>query len=136
MRREQAEMLIDKLQAAYNSGLPEDTRAIYVDKLMTLPFATGTRRVDRLINTSRWMPKIAELMQPVDGEIEQQNVTMRDDWADSPECEFALYRQDRMVALDEPTYWQYLSNPAERARLEAAWRYEWLRTSNRPRRAG
>lgn len=135
MRREQAEMLIDKLQAAYNSVLPEDTRAIYVDKLMTLPFATGTRRVDRLINTSRWMPKIAELMQPVDGESEQQNVTVRSEWADSPECDFALYRQDRLIALDEPTYWQYLSNPAERARLEAAWRYEWLQTS-KARRAG
>ena len=43
MRREQAEMLIDKLQAAYNSGLPEDTTCYMFDKLMTLPFATGAK---------------------------------------------------------------------------------------------
>ena len=75
MRREQAELLLNKLIAAFNSELPGDTREMYLDRLMTLPFASGTKRVDRLIDNNRFFPKIAELMQPSDEEYIVPNTT-------------------------------------------------------------
>lgn len=125
MRREQAEILLNKLIAAFNSELPADTREMYLDRLMTLPFASGTKRVDRLIDKNRFFPKIAELMQPSDEEYIVPNTAGKTRWAETPEARYAVYRQDRLVELDEPTYREYLRDPEIRARLESEWRWAW-----------
>lgn len=125
MRREQAELLLNKLIAAFNSELPADTREMYLDRLMTLPFASGTKRVDRLIDNNRFFPKIAELMQPSDEEYIVPNTAGKTRWAETPEARYAVYRQDRLVELDEPTYREYLRDPEIRARLESEWRWAW-----------
>lgn len=125
MRREQAEILLNKLIAAFNSELPADTREMYLDRLMTLPFASGTKRVDRLIDKSRYFPKIAELMQPSDEEYIVPNTAGKTRWTETPEARYAVYRQDRLVELDEPAYREYLRDPEIRARLESEWRWAW-----------
>lgn len=125
MRREQAEILLNKLIAAFNSELPADTREMYLDRLMRLPFASGTKRVDRLIDKSRFFPKIAELMQPSEEEYIVPNTTGQTRWAETPEARYAVYRQDRLVELDEPAYREYLRDPEIRARLESEWRWAW-----------
>ena len=133
MRKDQAEMLIDKLEAAFNQRLPGATRALYTDKLMTMPVATGVKRIDMLINTSKFMPKIAELMRPVEGEVQQINAHIEDKWADTMTGRYSLYRSDQLPRLDDQTYWEYLHDPATRARLENEWKHAW---SQGGRRAG
>lgn len=137
MRREQAEILLNKLIAAFNSELPADTREMYLDRLMRLPFASGAKRVDRLIDKNRFFPKIAELMQPSDEEYIVPNTAGKTRWAETPEARYAAYRQDRLVELDEPTYGEYLRDPEIRARLESEWRWAWEQQQmHRPVSAG
>ena len=131
MRRDQAETLIAQLEAAFNHGLPSDTRGIYIEKLMTLPFATGAKRVDRLITTTKFFPKIAELMRPAEGEVEQQNMPVPDRWLQTPEGQYSCYRAERLAELDEATYWDYIHEPATRARLENEWRHAWSQEERR-----
>jgi len=133
MRRDQAEQLVAKLEAAHDRDLRPDTRQLYIDRIMTLPFATGLKRIELLIDSTKFMPKIAEIMRPVEGEIEQQNLHVEDKWLDTDEGKYAAYRSDRLVELDEVAYWEYIHNPAERARLENEWRHAW---SQQERRAG
>ena len=125
MKLEQAEALLKRLEAAFNHDLMPDTRGIYIEKLMTLPLATGTKRVEKLITSARFFPKIAELMQPSDEEYIVSNTAGKTRWAETPEARYAAYRQDRLVELDEPTYREYLRDPEIRARLESEWRWAW-----------
>ncbi len=133
MRREQAEALIARLEAAYGRGLDGDTKDIYIDRLMTLPFATALKRIELLINTSKFFPKVAELMNPVEGEVQQINAHIEDKWLDTDDGRYSCYRSEKLVELDENTYWEYLHDPATRARLENEWRHAW---SQQERRAG
>jgi len=133
MRREQAEQLVAKLEAAHDRDLRPDTRQLYIDRIMTLPFATGLKRIELLIDTTKFMPKVSEIMRPVEGEIEQQNLHVEDKWLDTDEGKYAAYRSERLVELDENTYWKYLHDPATRARLENEWKHSW---SQGERRAG
>lgn len=132
MRREQAEQLVAKLEAAHDRDLRPDTRQLYIDRIMTLPFATGLKRIELLIDTTKFMPKVSEIMRPVEGEIEQQNLHVEDKWLDTDEGKYAAYRSERLVELDENTYWEYLHDPATRARLENEWKHAW----SQQRRAG
>ena len=125
MKLEQAEALLKRLEAAFNHDLMPDTRGIYIEKLMTLPLATGTRRVEKLITSARFFPKIAELMQPSDEEYIVSNMAGKTRWAETPEARYAVYRQDRLLELDEPTYVEYLRDPEIRARFENEWRWAW-----------
>ncbi len=125
MRREQAEILLNKLLVAFNWKLPADTHEMYLDRLMTLPFASGTKRVDQLIDNNRFFPKIAELLQPSDEEYIFSNTAGKTRWAETAEARYAVYRQDRLVELDEPTYREYVRDPEIRARLESEWRWAW-----------
>lgn len=124
MSREQADALIQRLEAAFNHTLPEDTRGIYIEKLMTLPLSIGAKRVDRLIDKSTFFPKISELMKPTDDEL-QINTTTESKWASSKEAKYALYRTRRLLELDEATYLQYLHNPDTKAAFEEEWRKTW-----------
>jgi len=133
MRRDQAEQLVAKLEAAHDRDLRPDTRQLYIDRIMTLPFATGLKRIELLIDSTKFMPKIAEIMHPVEGEIEQQNLHVEDTWMDTLDGRYACYRAEKLVELDEVAYWEYIHNPAERARLENEWRHAW---SQQERRAG
>ena len=136
MRREQAEALVARLEAAYSRGLDGDTKDIYIDRLMALPFATALKRIELLINTSKFMPKIAELMRPVEGEVGQLNANIEDKWADTMTGRYSLYRSDRLPRLDDVTYWEYLHDPATRARIENQWRHDFLHPKPEPRRGG
>ena len=129
MRQEQAEMLVAKLEAAFNRGLPEDTKELYVEKLMSLPFSTGSKRVDRLICTATFMPRIAEFMRPTDDEMVQMNtnVNNQNEWSATDRGRYAQFRSARLVELDEAAYSDYLHNPAERARFERCWLYEYAK---------
>ena len=94
MKLEQAEALLKRLEAAFNHDLMPDTRGIYIEKLMTLPLATGTKRVEKLITSARFFPKIAELMQPSEDELISQNSMVRNTWVESPEAKYAIYRSE------------------------------------------
>ena len=131
MRRDQAEQLVAKLEAAHDRDLRPDTRQLYIDRIMTLPFATGLRRIELLIDTTKFMPKISEIMRPVEGEIEQQNMTVPDRWLLTPEGQYSCYRAERLAELDEATYWDYIHEPATRARLENEWRHAWSQEERR-----
>lgn len=131
MRRDQAEQLVAKLEAAHDRDLRPDTRQLYIDRIMTLPFATGLRRIELLIDTTKFMPKISEIMRPVEGEIEQQNMTVPDRWLLTPEGQYSCYRAERLAELDEATYWGYIHEPATRARLENEWRHAWSQEERR-----
>lgn len=125
MKLEQAEALLKRLEAAFNHDLMPDTRGIYIEKLMTLPLATGTKRVEKLITSARFFPKIAELMQPSEDELISQNSMVRNTWVESPEAKYAIYRSEKLIGLDEATYLQYISRDDVRARLENEWRHTW-----------
>ena len=133
MRRDQAEQLVAKLEAAHDRDLRPDTRQLYIDRLMTLPFATALKRIELLINTSKFFPKVAELMKPVEGEVQQINAHIEDRWLDTDDGRYSCYRAEKLVELDEVSYWEYVHNPAERARLENVWKHAW---SQEERRAG
>ena len=125
MKPEQAEALLKRLEAAFNHDLMPDTRGIYIEKLMTLPLATGTKRVEKLITSARFFPKIAELMQPSEDELISQNSMVRNTWVESPEAKYAIYRSEKLIGLDKETYFQYISQADVRARLENEWRHTW-----------
>lgn len=125
MKPEQAEALVKRLEAAFNYDLMPDTRGIYIEKLMTLPLATGTKRVEKLITSAKFFPRIAELMQPSEDELISQNSMVRNTWVESPEAKYAVYRSEKFIELDEATYLQYLSRADVRARLENEWRHAW-----------
>ncbi len=125
MKLEQAEALLKRLEAAFNHDLVPDTRGIYIEKLMTLPLATGTKRVEKLITSARFFPKIAELMQPSEDELISQNSMVRNTWAESPEAKYAIYRSEKLIGLNEAIYLQYISQADVRARLENEWRHTW-----------
>lgn len=125
MKLEQAEALLKRLEAAFNHDLMPDTRGIYIEKLMTLPLATGTKRVEKLITSARFFPKIAELMQPSEDELISQNSMVRNTWVESPEAKYAIYRSEKLIGLDEATYLQYISRDDVKARLENEWRHTW-----------
>lgn len=125
MKLEQAEALLKRLEAAFNHDLMPDTRGIYIEKLMTLPLATGTKRVEKLITSARFFPKIAELMQPSEDELISQNSMVRNTWVESPEAKYAIYRSEKLIGLNEATYLQYISRADVRARLENEWRHTW-----------
>lgn len=125
MKLEQAETLLKRLEAAFNHDLMPDTRGIYIEKLMTLPLATGTKRVEKLITSARFFPKIAELMQPSEDELVSQNSMVKNTWVDSPEAKYAVYRSEKLIGLDDATYLQYISRADVRARLENEWRHAW-----------
>jgi len=99
MRREQAEALIARLEAAYGRGLDGDTKDIYIGRLMTLPFATALKRIELLINTSKFFPKVAELMKPVEGEVQQINAHIEDRWLDTDDGRYSCYRSEKLVEL-------------------------------------
>jgi hypothetical protein len=125
LKLEQAEALLKRLEAAFNHDLMPDTRGIYIEKLMTLPLATGTKRVEKLITSARFFPKIAELMQPSEDELISQNSMVRNTWVESPEAKYAIYRSEKLIGLDEATYLQYISRDDVKARLENEWRHTW-----------
>lgn len=125
LKLEQAETLLKRLEAAFNHDLMPDTRGIYIEKLMTLPLATGTKRVEKLITSARFFPKIAELMQPSEDELVSQNSMVKNTWVDSPEAKYAVYRSEKLIGLDDATYLQYISRADVRARLENEWRHAW-----------
>ena len=127
MRKEQAETLIAKLEAAFQRGLPEDTTQIYLEKLMTLPFSTGLKRVDHLISTSTFMPKIAELMRQTDSEAAQINTMVEEGkWLDSPAGRYSLFYNQKLLEMDDREYQDYLQDPAARARMDAKMRHEYV----------
>jgi hypothetical protein len=134
LQRDQAEKLVIVLEAAFDRQLRSDTREVYVTKLMQLPYATGMRRVDTAINTCKFMPKIAELMCPTEGEVQQTNMPVEDTWSSTPAGQFAAYRAERLAELDEEEYWAYTIDPAERARLENIWSY--AGSKQRPSKVG
>lgn len=125
MKLEQAEALLKRLEAAFNHDLMPDTRGIYIEKLRTLPLATGTKRVEKLITSARFFPKIAELMQPSEDELISQNSMVRNTWVESPEAKYAIYRSEKLIGLDEATYLQYISRDDVKARLENEWHHTW-----------
>ena len=124
-------MLLDKLEAAFERRQQPNSRALYTDKLMSLPLATGAKRVDMLINTAKFFPKIAELLRPVEGEVQQINANIKDTWSDTEDGRYSVYRSERLVELGDAAYWEYLYSPAERARLENVWRQEFAQQDGR-----
>lgn len=125
MNLSQARDLIDRLEAAFDRRLPSDTRQIYEDRLTTLPFSVGTKRVEKAINSCKFMPKIAELLH---ADEERQNVPVENKWLSSPDSYYAVYRADALVRMTEEDYQNYLIYPDFRAETENQWRQEWTRS--------
>ena len=124
MNSGQSLSLIERLEAAYDKKLPAATRQLYVERLNTVPYATGLRRVLHIIDTNKYFPRIAELMEQTDTEGGQINTMVRDTLFDTPEGRFAAYRTLRLTELEEAEYWEYVISAAERARVDNLWRNE------------
>ena len=126
MTREQAEALVQRLEAAYNTDLRADTRGIYIEKLMELALPVAVRRVERLVETKNFFPKVSELMKPIDGEMHLHTAAGAPWWEGDPETRFSVFRSQKLLELDELAYLEYLADPEVRQEMDTQWRVEWL----------
>ena len=66
MRRDQAEQLVAKLEAAHDERPAARYKTALHRQDNDLPFATGLKRIELLIDTTKFMPKVSEIMRPVE----------------------------------------------------------------------
>ena len=125
MTREQAEALVQRLEAAYNTDLRADTRGIYIEKLMELALPVAVRRVERLVETKNFFPKVSELMKPIDGEMHLHTAAGAPWWGETRNKVLG-FRSQKLLELDELAYLEYLADPEVRQEMDTQWRVEWL----------
>jgi hypothetical protein len=75
MKESEAYEIVLMLQAAYGREMPDSTVKLYRAKLAKLDARSCTRAVDRLIDTSRFLPSVAE--------IREQTFLIRKDMLDA-----------------------------------------------------
>lgn len=137
MTSSQAEMLVNRLEVAFDKQLKPGTRQLYIEKLRNLPLTIATKRVEKVINTGQYFPKIAELL---NADEDQQNVHVENAWLQTADASYAIYRTFALVEMADDAYWLYLTVEEFRRQTESqwqeTWRQQWSRQKVRALRNG
>lgn len=137
MTSSQADMLVNRLEVAFDKQLKPGTRQLYIEKLRNLPLTIATKRVEKAINTGQYFPRIAELL---NADEDQQNVHVENSWLQTADASYAIYRTFALVEMAEDAYWLYLTVEEFRRQTERqwqeTWRQQWSRQKVRELRNG
>jgi len=125
MTVEQATLLIQRLEHAYDKKLHPERFRIYVEKLKSVPYERGHRGVDQCIEQERLFPTVATLLQHcenvgldgVPNALAYYTGPQRSYQEHMARARAALEWNDRLVEMSDEEYHEYLTRLMRRKQL-------------------